>query len=205
MLSHKSLAATLVVAIVVPLCLIASRSVRGGSNPDDTNLGMAESQRMEQNFFKNAASDNTLEIRLAKLAQDRATDPQVKQIAQMMQKDHEDANALLQKLGQQYKIDFTVDELNPVGQAVYNDLQQRQGDQFTRMYVFQQVGLHAQDQLILAYHANNSKSPASREYSSQILPRVEMHLQSLEQIARPMSGLSDAAQPAAERMSPMGK
>jgi len=157
---------------------------------------------MEQHFFKNAASDNTLEIRLAKLAEDRSADVQVKQTAEMMRKDHEEANALLQKIAMEHKIDVGASDLNPVDQAVFDELQSMQGEQFTHMYVFEQVGLHAQDQLILAFHANDSKSPACREYSSQVLPKVEMHLQSLEQIARPMAGLSDAAQPAADRMNP---
>jgi putative membrane protein len=180
------------------MCLQANRIVRGDDHPAMHDND--DQHNMERDFFRQAASGNTLEIRLAKLAEDRATDPQVKQAAQMMQRDHEDANHLLKQIADQHHIEVNIDELNPVGDAVYKSLEDKQGDQFTHMYVFEQVGDHARDQLILAYHAHNGDSEACRDYSRQVLPKVEMHLHALEQIARPMAGLDASAEPAADRI-----
>jgi len=72
---------------------------------------------MEQKFFRAAASDNNTEIRLAKLAQERSTDDQVKRAAQMMQSDHEQANQLLFQIADQNHIDVSKDEMNDVDKA----------------------------------------------------------------------------------------
>jgi putative membrane protein len=204
MLKRKSLVVALVGSIGVPVCLLMNHAVLGGDNPNDANQGMTTGKLMQQNFFRNAASDNTLEVRLAKLAEQKSNDPQVKQAAETMERDHEQANQLLDKIAKQNNIDVNTDDLNSVDQAELSELQSKDGDQFTHMYVFGQVGDHARDELILAYHANHSQDSACRDYASQVLPKVQMHLQMLEQIARPMAGLqgNGNAQPAAERMEP---
>jgi predicted outer membrane protein len=171
---------------------------------DEKDMGSNnDSHQMEAEFFKMAASGNTLEIRLAKLAEERATEPEIKQTAQMMETDHEQANQLLKQLADQHHIDVSIDQLNPVDQAMFDMLQSKQGEQFVHMYLFTQVGVHAQDELMLAYHAHHGDSEACRDYSIAILPKVTMHLNALEQIARPMAGMGfTSAQPAADRMAP---
>jgi putative membrane protein len=165
----------------------------------DQNDPTADQQKMEKEFFKMNASDNTLEIRLAKLVEERVSDPQVKQMAQMMEQDHTQANQLLKQIADQHHIDVSTDDLNSIDSAEYKMLDEKQGDVFTHMYVFSQVGDHARDELILAFHSNHG-GDACREYSTQILPKVQEHLRMLEQIARPMAGLSGDAVPAASQM-----
>jgi putative membrane protein len=159
-------------------------------------MSQDEQQKMEKEFFKMAASGNTLEIRLAKLAQEKSTDPQVKQTAQMIETDHEQANQLLKQIADQNHIDVSVDDLNDVDSAQWDMVKKKYGDEFTRAYVFTMVGDHAMDELVMAYQANHGQSDACRQYASQVLPKIQMHLHALEEIARPMAGLSAEAQTA---------
>jgi putative membrane protein len=158
---------------------------------------------MERNFFRDAASDNTLEIRLCKLAEERATDPQVKQTAQMMEQDHTQANQLIKQLADQNHLDVSTDDLTPVDEACLKQMQDLQGDEFTHKFVFGQVGDHARDELILAFHTKNGPQDV-QEYCTQVLPKVQHHLHALEAIARPMAGLS-GAEAASDKMAPDAK
>lgn len=202
MRNRYCIAATMILATATSICLLVDRHVLG----DNPHMPDANGQqKMESNFFKDAASGNTLEIRLAKLAEERATDPQVKETARMIQNDHEQANQLLKQVAEQHHIDVSTDSLSPVDQAVWDKLQKKEGEDFTRCYIFQQVGGHAQDQLIYSYHATHGQSDACRQYASQVLPKVEAHLHALEQIARPMTGLSSEPQAAGLQMTPEAK
>ena len=191
-----ALVAAMVTCFLIPYHRVLAADQKDVASNNDPH-------QMEGEFFKMAASGNTLEIRLAKLAEDRATEPEIKQAAQMMETDHEQANQLLKRIADQHHIDVSIDELNPVDQAMFDMLQSKQGEQFVHMYLFTQVGVHAQDELILAYHAHHGDSDACRDYSIAILPKVQMHLNALEQISRPIAGLGSAsAQQAADRMAP---
>jgi putative membrane protein len=195
----------LVVAATVVIVASASIYMHNAVRADDNNANMANSpdqQKMEREFFSDAASGNTLEIRAAKLAQERSNDAQVKQAAQMMEQDHTQANQLIKQLCDQAHIDVSVDKLNAVDQAELDQLEKKQGEMFTHCFVFQQVGCHAKDELMLSYHANHGQSEACRQYASQVLPKVQMHLRALEEIARPMAGLTAQAQNSADQMPP---
>lgn len=191
----------LALAIALTIGLSLGLSLERPSLADDSNKPNDDQQRMEKEFFQNQESANTLEIRLAKLAEERSTDQQVQQTARMMQQDHEQANQLLKQIADQHHVDVSMDDLNRVDQACLDELSKKEGDMFTHAYVFDQIGAHATNELVLAFHANMGHSDACRDYASQTLPKVQMHLHALEQIGRPMAGLS-SAEPAAAHMTP---
>src|ERR1700733_4254847 len=86
------------------VCLLSPRNVFGDNNADVSN----DQQHMEREFFNNCQSDNTLEIRESKLAEERSKNADVKQAAQMMEQDHSDANRLLKQIADQHHIDVTM-------------------------------------------------------------------------------------------------
>lgn len=139
-------------------------------------------------FFTEAASGNALEIKLAQLAQERSNDPQVKEAAKNIQQDHQQAQDNLQKIAQQQGVQVSTDHLDPVCQAMYDMMQKKQGDEFTRAYLFGQVGDHQKDILMYSYEANKGQNPGVKQYASETLPTLQKHLTELEQIARPMAG-----------------
>jgi putative membrane protein len=197
------LAAAFIAAASYALCPTAFNRAMGDEN--DKGMSSSDRQKMEEHFFKDAASGNTLEIRLAKLAEQKATDPQVKQVAQTIQADHEQANQLLSQIAGQNHISVSTDSLNDVDSAQWSAIKKKDGEDFTRCYVFTMVGDHAMDELVYGYHANHEQNGACHEYASQVLPKIEMHLHELERIARPMAGLNGEEQPAAMHEAPEAK
>jgi putative membrane protein len=145
-------------------------------------------QEQAKHFFTEAASGNAFEIKLAQLAQERSNDPQVKQIAKTLQQDHQQAQDNLQKIAQQQGVQVSTDQLNPVHQAMYDMMQKKQGDQFTRAFLFGLTGIHQTDVLMYSYEANKAQNPGVKQYASETLPTLQKHLTSLEQLARPMAG-----------------
>jgi putative membrane protein len=173
-----------VAAMVIPMCISLAAEPTNTAQP----AGAAMSpQEQTEHFFKNCASDNTLEIKLAQLAQQRSSDEQVKTTAKMVEEDHQAANQLLQQIAQKNNIKVNPDEMYPVHQAVWDEFQSKQGDDFTRAYVFTMAGAHHTDVFVLN-HAINKGSEASKEYATQILPKVRNHLNEFDKIARTLAG-----------------
>ena len=110
----------------------------------------------------------------------------------------EGSAVVLANITKQNQLDVSVDYLTPVAEATYKALDDLQGNEFNRTYVFQKTGAHLQDELTYAWETNHGESDACRSYATQVLPKIQSHLRSLEQIARPMAGLPE--NPAAQLM-----
>ena len=95
----------------------------------------------QERFVKEMMSQNQLEIQLGELAQQKATNEQVKQIAQMIAQDHQKAQQQLQQIAQSENIQAEA-KLNPVHQAILGEMSQLQGPEFDRAFVYGNVAGH---------------------------------------------------------------
>jgi len=86
----------------------------------------SDSANMDAHFVKEAAQDNMLEVKLAELAEQRATNDQIKQLAKKIREDHTQANQKLQQIAQSKNIEWPR-ELDPLHSAVLNHFQEMQG------------------------------------------------------------------------------
>lgn len=155
---------------------------------------MSQGQKPDQMFLKEAASGNQLEIQLGQLATERAQDPQIKQFAQQLVEEHQQAAPQLQQAAQSMNMELPR-QLNPVHQAVLEHMRQKQGDDFGRAYIFHQVGDHHKKVLEHQYQAQNAQNPQIKQLAARMVPTLREHLQHAERIA----GAGDA-RPAADRM-----
>ncbi|HLL90228.1 MAG TPA: DUF4142 domain-containing protein [Tepidisphaeraceae bacterium] len=213
MLKHILVAATLT---CTPAVLLADEQAKIGLAPDANNTaamtaaGRQGGQQMSQqdmtaHFFKEAASVNELEIRLADLAQQRSQNDQVKQIAQHIKQDHQQANQALQQMAKQANVQVSPGQLERPHQAILEEMQQKQGEQFDRAFVFGNVASHQKSILMYQYMANKGQGPA-QQYAQQVLPKIQEHYQQIQPIAQQMAGggmaagsmqMDNSAQPAA--------
>src|SRR4051812_28044303 len=83
MTKHTILSAAAAIALAASSALAADKLSKG-----------------EEHFLKEAAVDNMCEIKMSEVAQSQATDPQVKQLAQQMIQDHQQAGDQLKQLAQ---------------------------------------------------------------------------------------------------------
>ena len=138
----------------------------GGTPAERTGThGMTEGQRFAQQEWLS----NTLGIKLAQLAQQKATDPQVEEFAHRLQNDHERANQqLLAAAGS----DATrVDALSIDPENLVQKLERLDGAQFDRQYVEQVVALHERNVATL-----ERQTQSFNDYVNTEVPNFRRHL-----------------------------
>ena len=135
-----------------------------------------------------AQASNTAEIDAGKLAKSRAKNPQVKQFAQQMVKDHSAMNTELAK-----NLDLKLmdnDESQRIRQDALDSLEQlkgMQGADFDKAYIDKQVMMHEevvammQDKLI-----PNAQSPKLKAALDKAAPKVQSHLKMARQLQSSM-------------------
>jgi len=165
----------------------------------------ASSQNPDQMFIKDAISDNLLEVQLGQIAQDKATDDQVKQFGQQMVKDHTQALTQLRQIAKSANVQAD-DQLNPVCQAKLQEMQKLPADAFTRKYAIGQYAHHVMDVLEFTYQSQNAQQPELKQFANQTLPKLRQHEEHAQQIAMAQAGASggDTARPAGARIHKSG-
>ena len=135
-----------------------------------------------------AQASNTAEIDAGKLAKSRAKNPQVKQFAQQMVKDHSAMNTELAK-----NLDLKLmdnDESQRIRQDALDSLEQlkgMQGADFDKAYIDKQVMMHEevvammQDKLI-----PKAQSPKLKAALDKAAPKVQSHLKMARQLQSSM-------------------
>jgi predicted outer membrane protein len=150
--------------------------------------GQAGQQREEmgpehvQKCIREKASDNQYEIQAGQFIEQRSQDQQVKQFAQRLVRDHQQAEQQLQQVAQQAGAQGT-QQMNQVHQAKLQELQQKQGPELDRAFIFDQVAGHEKDVLMSQWEAQHEQNPQIKQYAQQQLPVLEEHLRMARRIA----------------------
>lgn len=138
------------------------------------------SQRMMKSpdtaFAIRAARGGLAEIQLGKLADQKASNPDVKAFGQKMVDDHTKANDKLAAIAGKQGMTLP-SAMDPRDQSVYNKLQRLSGPQFDRTYMKVMVKDHTQDVKEFQKEANKGKDPHIKSFAADILPTLQAHLQ----------------------------
>src|SRR5688572_13491504 len=120
--------------------------------------------------------------------------------AQTIQRDHEQAQQVLRQAAEQAGVQISeTPQLTPVHQAKLDELQQKQGEEFARAWVFGNMASHTHGILEYTWASQQAPSPQIKQYASQVLPKIQQHAQHIAPIAYGMAGI-DQARTAGERM-----
>ena len=130
----------------------------------------------DRKFVEEAAKGGMAEVELAKIAQERASSPEVKQFAQRMEQDHSKANEQLRMLAQSKGVTM------PAGPKLKDNheaskLSKLQGQDFDRAYMDYMVKDHEKDVKEFNKMAQNAKDPDVKAFAQQTAPTLEEHLQ----------------------------
>lgn len=147
--------------------------------PDSTGGIAVTSDDAE--FATAAANSGIAEVELGKLASTKATNPQVKEFAQMMVTDHGKANDELKAIAKTKNITLplTVDSEH---QKLMADLQKKSGKEFDKAYVDAMVDGHKKTLSLLQDEAKNGKDPELKSFASKTAPIVQHHLDAINKI-----------------------
>ncbi|QJD96471.1 DUF4142 domain-containing protein [Mucilaginibacter robiniae] len=139
----------------------------------------------DSKFAVDAANGGMAEVELAKVAQAKATNPQVKSFADMMIKDHTKANDELMALAKTKNITLPT-TLGNDEQKVMTDLNQKKGADFDKAYVSDMVDDHKKDVDLFEKASKDSKDADLKAFATKTLPVLKMHLQTIEGIQKSM-------------------
>lgn len=180
------------------LTIFAAVSCKGPSNndskaaADSMNQAKTDSGTMkvassaseeDSKFAVAAASGGLAEVELGHLAEQKSTNPNVKQFGSMMVTDHSKANDELGALAKSKNI-----TLPPVPgndeQMVKSDLSGKSGKDFDKAYIDEMVNDHKKDVKLFEDARSTVKDPDLLTYIDKTLPVLKKHLQHVERIEK---------------------
>lgn len=170
----------------------------GAASSSAANSGSSPSSNPDQDFVTKAAQGNSAEIELGKMVAAKTKDPNVKQFAQMMVKDHTTALNQLQELAQTKNLNFN-DNLPDDAKSLQQKLSSDTGKQLDKDYMDGMVEDHQKDVQDFTDQAQNAKDPDVKQWASKTLPVLQKHLQQAQQIdAKLNKGKSSGSSPSGD-------
>ena len=136
----------------------------------------------DKKFVEEAAGGGMLEVQASQLALQRATDPEVKQFAAQMVKDHEKVNEQLKTLVAPMKAPPPA-ELPMMMRRKLNSLSKEQGARFDDEYV-DKIGVDAHKDTVKLFEkaAKDLDDPELRTFAAATLPSLKHHLTMAQQL-----------------------
>ncbi|HEY6975574.1 MAG TPA: DUF4142 domain-containing protein [Chitinophagaceae bacterium] len=132
-------------------------------------------------FAEKAATGGLMEVELGKIAQEKATNPRIKDFGAMMVKDHSDANDQLKTLAQQKNITLPT-AVSDKQQKEIDDLNKKTGKDFDKAYMSMMLDDHKKDIKEFEKAGNDSKDADVKDFAMKTLPTLQKHLDSARAI-----------------------
>jgi putative membrane protein len=143
----------------------------------------------DASFMKSAAEGGMSEVELGQLAQEKASNPAVKDFGAMMVKDHTAANNKLKALAASEQVSLP-DSPSLMQKASKTKLNMRSGESFDKSYVKGMIDDHKDDIKEFQKEISEGKDPQAKAFAAATLPTLQMHLQKIESIAA-SAGIKD--------------
>lgn len=135
----------------------------------------------DSKFATDAANGGLAEVALGKLAQTKATNPQVKSFADMMVKDHSKANDELMAIAKAKNITLPAAP-DADHQKKLDDLSKLSGKDFDKAYVDAMVDGHKKTLDLMNMGAKDCKDSELKAFAAKTAPVVQMHLDAINKI-----------------------
>jgi putative membrane protein len=186
--------------IVVVLAVVAAVIlVRAANRPDtadesgyadlDTRSGAAAPlAAADLAFVTRAAESGKAEIELAQLAQRTSENPRVDQLAEQIERDHEQANDQLADLADRRDVDFPGVAMGLPGpneqhQATYDRLDKLEGAAFDQAWIDQMAQNH--EASVDAFTTASKSTDADvKVFAEKTLPVIKHHLEQIEALQK---------------------
>lgn len=179
-MQFKVLVATLT-ATLISVCAFAQEKATPGTRSSNavttaTKAAAGSMSEIDQKFVEKAVIGGIFEVQSSQLAEQMATDEQVKQFAGRMIKDHTQANQELLGLTGRKGISPPV-QLDEKHAEKLQKLGTSAGAEFDKQYVVMQVNAHQQAVDLFTKAAQNCSDPELKAFAGKTLPVLKEHLQ----------------------------
>ena len=167
----KQILATSVMALAIALP-VGAQTPQPRAKANTTKTAKAGA---DQTFVMKAARGGLAEVELGKLAQDKATNDEVKQFGKKMVDDHGKANDELKSLAQSKNITLPTD-LSVKDKALHDRLAKLSGAAFDRAYMQAMLKDHREDVNEFRTESRSGSDPEVKQWAAKTLPTLESHL-----------------------------
>jgi putative membrane protein len=175
-LTSFSLRSTTMKTAWIPFAFVFTASLALADSPDSS-------------FMKNAAEGGMSEVELGQLAQQKATNPAVKEFGAMMVRDHTAANEKLKAVAASKQVNLP-DSPSLMQKASKAKLDMMSGGSFDKSYVKGMIDDHKADIKEFQKEAAEGKDPQVQAFAVATLPTLKMHLQKIQSVAA-TAGIKD--------------
>lgn len=127
-------------------------------------------------FVKKASEGGVAEVKLGELAQQRAQNPEVKEFAQHLVSEHQQANTELQQLAQTKGLKVET-EVSGKHKQTMSRLEKVSGQEFDKKFMEAVVKQHKDDIKDFKKQAEKGKDADIKSWAQKTLPSLEKHLQ----------------------------
>lgn len=152
-------------------------------SPTDMTVDPESTNILDNDLVIKAAHDNLFEIQAGELAAQKATNAEVKQFAEMMVRDHNQATELIQQVATERNITLPTD-MGDQNQAVFTRLSDLSGAEFDRAYMNEMVNSHQKDIALARNQIQNGQDQELKALTTDKLPALEGHLQMAQDLAQ---------------------
>lgn len=154
-------------------------SGRASETMNRDNRGSEEDTR---EFLTEAASSGMLEVELGKIAQQKATNQEVKNFAAMMVKDHSQANERLMSIAKTKNMQLPQQMTDDHRDRVKKFQDMKKGNDFDKEYIDFMVEAHEEDIEKFESAQKDVQDPEIRQWVESTLPTLRTHRQQVEGI-----------------------
>jgi putative membrane protein len=163
--------------------------------------------KTDQDFLIKAAQGGMAEVEMTRLAQEKASSSEVKEVARKLEQDHTKANEQLKQLAAQKNVDLPTDMGKHA--ATVEKFRNMSGDKFDKEFMKAQVSHHKKDVNEFTKQTNRSMDTDVKAFATATLPTLQEHLRQAEQLQGSTRGrsvdtktTSDSAAPSTPSTTP---
>jgi putative membrane protein len=179
-----------VLGICLATSLVACRGDNRANDADNTAAGREPGSAVgtaganaDRDFIEDQLEDGEAEVNLGRMASERATNPQVKEFAQMMVRDHQMAGEELRQVATAANVQPNVSaEPDRDHKNLQEELTKASGPDFDRKYIDAMVDEH-QEAVNEIEKKQDSDNTHVKQWAMKTLPKVRQHLEQAK--ARP--------------------
>jgi putative membrane protein len=161
-----------VVAVVVAACVMggcASKPKVGATTKTAAGAG-----EHDKRFLKNATLINLYQIEAGRVATAKAKSDRVRNVARLLQRDHEELAGKMAALARQHKIALPAEQ-DPQYAELLARFDHLSGQDFEREFLNQQVKMHEDAESVYVDEANHGEDPGVRALAQETLPDIYSH------------------------------
>jgi putative membrane protein len=174
-------------SLAIPLALTLCATVTA-ARPPAARAQAPTSQSAsaaDTTFLQTAGRDGQAEVALARLAQRKTSNDDVKSFAAHLQSDHEKANSQLTSLARAKKV--TVPAMSAEQGATRDRLDKLSGAEFDRAYISEMIDAH-QKAIDAFTNGADSADADVKAFASSTLPTLKAHLSDAQKLQQKLGG-----------------